>query len=283
MPLRKPSAPTVLSPISTPSKLRRTLELLRTVNTTFRTMTSSSSTSELGDGLLGDELAPTVRQSFRSTPILFYSAVAEQDLRLRMAEQAVDGVYCTSRAMLPTRVRHLVSDLTPALNQLSGMRGLAARVVAECDQDFREIILHLSEIHGNQADIVRSLKHRLTRSQGHQSRQVEPLDSLDALLDQPAISSNLLFNEVLSLSRQHGRHSEEIRAARHSITDYATEVLQRRNILSHALEERTDEGWVIRGGALKPDLTVTDFPTYRSDFLSYRRDIRRLRDLLIDQ
>ena len=112
----------------------------------------------LGDGLRGDELAPAVRQSFRSTPILFYSAVPEQDLRRSMAEKAVDGVYCTSRVMLSTRVQHLVSDLTPALNRLSGMRGLAARVVAECDQDFREIILHLSEEHGSEADIVESFK-----------------------------------------------------------------------------------------------------------------------------
>lgn len=237
----------------------------------------------LGDGLRGDALAPVVRQRFRSTPILFYSAVPERTLRRRMADQGVDGVYCTSRAILSTRVRHLVSDLTPALNRLSGMRGLAARVVAECDQDFREILLHLSDVHGIEGDIVRALKHALTSSQQHQLKQVEPLGTLRPLLDQPAISSGLLFNEVSKQARQHGRDSEEIRDARFAILHYGKEVLQRRNILSHALEERTDDGWVIRGGALKPDLTVAELPTYRSDFLAYRRDIGRLRDLLIDQ
>ena len=237
----------------------------------------------LGDGLRGDELAPEVRQRFRSTPILFYSAVVEQDLRRRMAEKGVDGVYCTSREMLATRVRHLISDLTPALNRLSGMRGLAARVVAECDQAFRQILLHLSDLHGTETEIVQSLKRALTDLQQHHLDQVEPIDTLQALLDQPGISSGLLFKQVMRLTREPRRDSEEIRDARFSITDYGRKVLKRRNILSHALEERTDDGWIIRGGASKPDLTVADFPTYRSDFLAHRRDIARLRDILINE
>ena len=237
----------------------------------------------LGDGLRGDELAPQVRRRFRSTPILFYSAVREQDLRRSMADQGVDGVYCTNRRTLATRVRHLVSDLTPALNRLSGMRGIAARVVAECDEDFREILLHVGSRHDLEDEIVDSLKQALAGSQRKQLERVQATASLTELLAQPPISSGLLFDETNKRTRRLSRDSEELREARVAINEYATLVLRRRNILSHALEERTDSGWVIRGGALKPDLTVEDFPSYRADFLAHRRDIARLRSLLIDQ
>ncbi|MDE0191804.1 MAG: hypothetical protein OXQ90_10655, partial [Gammaproteobacteria bacterium] len=60
-------------------------------------------------------------------------------------------------------------------------------------------------------------------------------------------------------------------------------VLRRRNTLSHALEEATANGWVIRQPGSRPDLTVNDFETFRFDFLAYRRNLERLRDLLIRQ
>ena len=77
--------------------------------------------------------------------------------------------------------------------------------------------------------------------------------------------------------------SEEVREARYSIRRYISLVLERRNILSHALEEKMDTGWVINGGPSRPDLTAADFPTFRSAFLYHRGEIRRLRELLIDQ
>ena len=145
----------------------------------------------LGDDIQGDDLAPTVRQHFRSTPIVFYSAAPEPNLRRRMAEKDIDGVYCTNRAHLAARVDQLVSDLTPALNRLSGMRGLAAQVVAECDEEFRHILTHLGNLHGNEGEIVQSLKNSLARSQEHQAESIQPINNLRELLATPAISSSL--------------------------------------------------------------------------------------------
>ena len=237
----------------------------------------------LGQDRRGDDLAPTVRRHFRSTPIVFYSAVPAGELRRRMAEKGVDGVYCTSRRDLAARVYQLVSDLTPALNRLSGMRGLAAQVVAECDEEFRGILIHLSDLHGNEPEVVQSLRDALASSHRRQAQGAQPIDSLRELLATPTISSGLLFDEVCKRVRTHTPVSEDVREARIAIRDYTSLVLSRRNILSHALEERTEAGWVIDGGPSKPDLTAEDFPNFRSDFLSLRGKIRRLRQLLISQ
>ena len=237
---------------------------------------------ELGQGRQGDELAPIVRRHFRSTPIVFYSAVTERDLRDRMAKKDVDGVYCTDRRFLVARVGQLVSDLTPTLNRLSGMRGLAAQVVAECDEEFRRILIHLSDIHGNESEIIQSLRAAVARSHERQAQQTQSINSLRDLLATPAISSSLLFKEVRRVLKDTDP-SEDVREASLSIRRYSSLVLERRNILSHALEERTDAGWRIDGGSSKPDLTTADFPAFRSDFLHHRGEIRRLRKLLIDQ
>lgn len=237
----------------------------------------------LGGNRLGDALAPKVRKHFRSTPIVFYSAVSVPELRRRMAKKRIDGVYCTSRGTLAKRVERLISDLTPTLNRLSGMRGLAAQVVAECDEEFRRILLHIKDLQGNESAIVQSLKRALASSHGRQAAEASPIGGLSELLSHPAISSGLLFDEVSKRLRPLTPASDELREARLAITDYGSRVLKRRNILSHALEERTAEGWRIDGGIGKPDLTVADFPDFRSDFLSFHGNIRQLRELLISQ
>ena len=236
----------------------------------------------LGDGLRGDKLAPSVRDSFRSTPILFYSNEAESSLRLRMAQENVDGVYCTNRLNLAIRVGELVLDLAPSLNRLSGMRGLAARVVAECDHELRQILLHFSHTEDLGTEIVKSLKERVAGATEDQCVILHPISELPELLLQHSISSAILFREVKRRLRNLDP-TEEIRAARRSLNTYPQEVLRRRNDLAHALEEKTDEGWRISRPGSTGTLTTHDFQRIRSDFLEHLRRIKRVRQLLVGE
>ena len=236
----------------------------------------------LGAGLYGDELAPQVRGQFRSTPILFYSAEEVDALRRRMADRLVEGVYCAHRAGLPGRVRELVSNLTPALNRLSGMRGLAARVVAECDHEFRAILLHWGVEREDEAELVESIKARAREGSDWQLDRAAEITDLAALLDDPVSSSSVLFIEVYRRADAMDV-SDEVRAARHEIRQYRDKVLAVRNTLAHALEQRTADGWRITRRPPNPDLTVHDFDRYRADFLTHLRHVRQLRELLIGQ
>ena len=236
----------------------------------------------LGAGLHGDELAPQVRGQFRSTPILFYSAEEVDALRRRMADRLVEGVYCAHRTELPGRVRELVSDLTPALNRLSGMRGLAARVVAECDHEFRAILLHWGTGREDEDVLVESIKARAKTGSQRLLDEVAKVSDLAGLLDEPVSSSSVLFMEVYERTKAMDV-SDEVRAARREIRQYRDKVLAVRNTLAHALEERTADGWRITRRRSNDDLTVRDFERYRADFLSHLRHVRHLRELLIGQ
>lgn len=236
----------------------------------------------LGRGLRGDELAPQVRRRFRSTPILFYSADTEDNLRRAMAEKRVDGVYCAHRDRLAVRVGELVLDLSPALNRLSGMRGLAARIVAECDQEFRQILRGLTARQVSESDLVASLRRRVSQTRSEQVARLSKKERLEDLLGDQAVSSGLLFAEVFACMEPLSL-TDEVRDARRSIRRYGQLVLERRNTLAHALEKRERDGWKIVRRGSNPDVTVRDFPEYRSQFLSHLRDVRRLRELLVQQ
>ena len=216
----------------------------------------------LGDGRQGDDLAPAIRRDFRSTPILFYSAAEERSLREMMAEKLVDGVYCAQRNSLAVRVSELITDWSPALNRLPGMRGLAAQVVAECDQEFREILNHLAGGENVEADLVRSLKDRV-KAAGHKSYEnIKDIDTVANLLTHRSVSSGNLFNEVKDRIGDEGQ-SDQIKAVRRELRSYPNKMLERRNLLAHALEKRGPSGWTIVRPDASADLTASDFQRYR--------------------
>lgn len=234
----------------------------------------------LGGGLRGDELARQVRAAFRSTTILFYSAEDEASLRDRMAEQRVEGVYCIHRDRLAGRVGELVGHLSPALNRLSSMRGLAARVVAECDQDFRAILAHLGS-KGAAGEIAESLRQRVREAAASQADIVEGLTTLEELLESHAVHSGALYLEVKERARTHGG-DELLSIVRRLHRGFLSQVIGRRNTLAHALEARTDEGWQIVRSSGDP-VTVADFPRYRTEFQTQLGLVRRLREILVDE
>ena len=236
----------------------------------------------LGENLHGDELAPQVRQHFRATPILFYSAEEVNTLRRKMADKLVEGVYCAHRSRLPERIRDLVSDLSPALNRLSGMRGLAARVVAECDHEFRAILLHWGKEREVEANITDSIREQAQQRSDDQLRQAANITDLVDLLDNPVSSSNVLFMEVYKRLDKMDV-SDEVKTTRRELRKYSEKVLAVRNKLAHALEERTADGWKITRQPPNRDLRVQDFEQYRSDFLTHLRHVCQLRKLLIGQ
>ena len=234
----------------------------------------------LGRGLTGDDLAHDIRASFRSTTILFYSAMDEAILRDAMAKKKVEGVYCVHRDRLANRVGELVSHLSPALNRLSSMRGLAARIVAECDHDFRAILGHLGT-NGSADEIVASLKAKISTAAQQQVGTVNSHTTLDGLLGSHAVHSAALFNEVRERANALGG-DELLVIARKLKQGYLSQVINRRNTLAHALEARGENGWHIVRASGDP-VTVDDFPRYRKEFQNQLSLVRRMRALMMGE
>ena len=181
---------------------------------------------------------------------------------------------------MPGRVKELVSDLSPALNRLSGMRGLAARVVAVCDDEFRTVLLHWGTDPEVEAELVESIKEKAQAGSRRQRNRAAEIANLGDLLDDPVSSSGVLFKEVYTRVGEL-EVRDEVKATRYELRQYGEKVLAVRNTLAHVLEEPTADGWRIPRRRANPALTVQDFERFRADFQAHLRHVRQLREFLV--
>lgn len=239
----------------------------------------------------GSVIAPRIRELFPSTTILFYSgSVEEAELRGMMAENRVEGVYCSARTRFIERTGALIEQTARALDRLSGMRGLAMRVVAECDEIMRKTVVamagfdsdHTSRLSELDADVFQFMD-------GVRSAYENSLSSgIEGRLNTRAVDSAKLFNHfrrvikvVIRSPEEFGLSAESvdrIRELRKDTANYVNNVLQRRNVLGHVVEVKSAEGWVLSGSS---EIGVSDFPDIRRLFAVNIDALREISAILI--
>lgn len=245
----------------------------------------------LKDEETGFEIAPQVRKLFPSTTILFYSgSVSESELRRMMAEKEVEGVYCSARTRFIERTGMLIEQTARALDRLSGMRGLAMRVVAECDQIMKVAILHMSNFDPEPPKRFAELDKDVTDFMDGVREKYEGSKKLgiEERLNTRAIDSAKLFSHFRRLTSVAAQNPTEfklsktqtdrLRELRRASAQYDKDVLQKRNILGHVIEIRSDNGWVLQGSK---EISVGDFSEIRQTFAKYIDALREMNELLL--
>lgn len=238
----------------------------------------------------GDELAPRIRQLFPSTTILFYSgSVEEPELRRLIAERKVEGVYCSARSRFIDRAGSLIDQTARSLNRLSGMRGLAMKVVAECDTLMKSAVLSMDQHEPACASKVSDLDNDVLEfmEQRIESYRSAAQSSLKARLDTRAVDSAKLFGHFRRLIQVAAQNPEtfgltaesvdRLRELRRSTSEYPTKVLQKRNLLGHVVEVEGPQGWELAGDN---EISIADFPALRRDFANHVHFIRELVEIV---
>lgn len=238
----------------------------------------------------GDELAPKIRELFPSTTILFYSGSAEeQKLRSLIAEKSVEGVYCCSRVRFTQRAGELIDQTARSLDRLSGMRGLAMRVVAECDDLMKVAMVSMCARDTNCADKVTHLDTDvLTLLDGtKQAYEASRDKDLVARIETRAVDSMKLFKHFRRLTQVAaanpanfglgGTEADRLRELRKSSADYDNKVLRKRNLLGHVIEVEGEAGWVLQGSN---EITTSDFADIRRLFAEHIETFREMKILV---
>jgi CheY-like chemotaxis protein len=241
----------------------------------------------------GDVVAPKIRELFPSTTILFYSGSVEEDeLRHMMAVKKVEGVYCSSRRRFIERTGSLIEQTARSLDRLSGMRGLAMRVVAECDDIMKGAVISMS---GLDPDGQKSLNKLDTDvfdfiSVMKNKYEASLPDGIEGRLKTRVVDSAKLFDHfrrltkvVTSFPDEFGLDAaqvERLRELRRNTTQYTRDVLQRRNILGHAIEVKGISGWVLTGTT---EINVSDFPDIRRLFAVNIDALREMSEILVSK
>ena len=242
---------------------------------------------KLANGVMGDQLAPRARALFKFTPILFYSASeSEAKLRERMAKNCVEGVFCADRRNFTDRAADVIGNLALSLNRLAGMRGLSMEVVAQADDLCREVVKSIGEA-GAAEKICAELDKAVLKSAESAISTFPSLDDLNSRLASRAVDSTKLFNVFRGLLREairstpSGPERDQLMALSAATRTYREDVLKVRNVLGHALENKTDDGWEILDEEGNVFMTVADFPAHRAKFLGNLRSIREIHRLLV--
>lgn len=243
------------------------------------------------NGEEGDDLAPKVRELFPSTTILFYSgSVEEQQLRRMMAERQVEGVYCSARQRFIERTGALIDQTARALDRLSGMRGLAMRVVAECDALMRAAMLSMCKRDPNCSGKVTDLDKDVLEFMESMkvSYEAAVARDLDGRLATRAVDSAKLFKHFRRLTQiaagdplTFGLNEEQVerlRELRRVSAQYDKNVLRKRNILGHVIEVQGESGWVLEGSN---EISVGDFPEIRRIFAAHIDAFREMGGLVV--
>lgn len=239
----------------------------------------------------GDDLAPRVRELFPSTTVLFYSgSVPEEKLRRMIADKQVEGVYCSARQRFIDRTGTLIDHTARSLDRLSGMRGLAMRVVAECDALMKTAVLSMSSRDLNCAGKLGELDEDVLQfiAGMKEAYEASTTGDLGSRLGTRAIDSAKLFKHFRRLTQVaagdpatfglSAEQVERLRELRKNSAQYAQNVLNKRNILGHVIEVQGDQGWVLQGS---DEISVADFPEIRQVFASHIDAFRELSELVV--
>lgn len=239
----------------------------------------------------GDDLAPKVRQLFPSTNILFYSgSVDEQQLRAMIAAKQVEGVYCSARQRFIERTGALIDQTARALDRLSGMRGLAMKVVAECDSLMKVAMLSMCNRDPNCLGKVSALDDDVLKfiTDMKESYEAAISGDLNSRIATRAVDSAKLFKHFRRLTQvaaadpaKFGLDHEQVerlRELRRLSAQYDQSVLKKRNILGHVVEIRGENGWILEGS---DEMSIGDFPEIRRVFASHIDIFREMTGLVV--
>lgn len=239
----------------------------------------------------GVTIAPKIRKLFPSTTILFYSgSVDEEKLRSMMAEKQVEGVYCSHRTRFIARTGALIEQTARSLDRLSGMRGLAMRVVAECDDLMKSAVISMSRRDNDTAKRLRELDSDVFQFMKITQENYESSlsNGIEGRLSSRAVDSAKLFSHFRRLTKVVTSRPNDfqicetkldrLRELRALSAQYTSEVLQKRNILGHVIELKSSAGWVLQGSQ---DISVHDFPDIRRIFALHIDALREMSQILL--
>lgn len=236
----------------------------------------------------GDELAPKIRQLFPATSILFYSgSVDEAKLRQLIAAKEVEGVFCSARARFIERAGALIDQTARSLDRLSGMRGLAMKVVAECDDLLKVAVTSMAARDKNCADKVVELDDHVLEDLTKLKARYEAAEDLDQRFATRAVDSMKLFKHFRRLIKVATKtpatfgieenELDELRELNLSTAQYFENVLNKRNILGHVVEVQGIGGWELSGS---DEIAIGDFPEIRQAFAAHIDAFRRMTELV---
>lgn len=235
---------------------------------------------DLGEGSAkGDTVARRIRNRFSFTDIIFYSGSKPDELRQKVKDQGIDGVYCLPRRELRVQLLERVDDVVKRTSRLEAMRGLAVVTAGRGDEHLRNILraIHAGLDEAGQAELIGHIDKEVRATAERNQTRYDGLTDLEARLADFACTSMAL----LKAAKEFVGRREELKAEREILGKYQPDVIEVRNNFGHIVEEVRDDGWAIV--SKKGEIKKEDFPTFRKNFSLHLKNLSSLEALVAAQ
>ena len=234
------------------------------------------------DNQTGPRWAAVLRnRHFPFTDILFYGGDSAKELRARMAEADVDGVFCANRADVREALQGIISVHFRRWTEAGAMRGLAVGIAAEMDDLLRAVCLDVATHHGDpvKGTIYSKSAKRAEKRSKERPRIIEKHvkeDALAALLHEHTEFSSADLVAVISWFSEcvPGIDAE---AAAAFVKRYMEDVIWKRNTLAHGKFDAASQTFTDAKGRTFP-VTPESCKQFRVILRSYRKELLAMRE-----
>ncbi|KJG17088.1 hypothetical protein [Photobacterium angustum] len=207
------------------------------------------------------------------TDMIFYSGQIPEELRERLFEKKVDGVFIVHRPSFFDDIEPIVEDHIKKMSDMNNMRGVVMSETSNMDLKLRETFIDKCKALSSESleNSLQELKDRMTRQLKEKQEKVDQLVSLEEAISNHFITT---FDQVrIALKSVSGELGNEILKERSLVHKVQIE----RNKLAHQKAELTEDGRMLLHGKKEPyEYNFDEFKRMRNELLEAHRHIDML-------
>jgi DNA-binding response OmpR family regulator len=239
--------------------------------------------NKLGESFGGDDgphWASMVRRMFPYTDIVFYGQDAAVELRQKIAEAAVDGVYCSYRPSLVEHLRDLIAVHVRRWTDAPAMRGLAVGIAAELDDILRAACIEVASHHEKKVrefvytKVTNDVNDRSKRRPKVIGEYIQADDYRQLFHEHQEFGALELAKTIRRLAD--AIEGQAVEDAKDFFERYKQDVVEPRNVLAHGICD--DATGVFTLGDRKFATTEEECRKFRVTLRNYRDQLREIRD-----
>lgn len=232
------------------------------------------------DGPDGADLAKKIRQKLRYTDMIYYSSASQKELRSRIAEVGLDGVYCCSRLRLAETTTAIIDVHIHRYTQDSNLRGLVVSKLSDFDHQVKSALLTCNNLVTNEAGETmrqRLIEAIIEKSEGVK-KDVEKISEKtfkDILFSRGAdtgISYNILLKIIDGATIQSCSSCSSI------LKDYMVDIIEMRNVLAHGEYNSKEKKFTL--GRREIQLNDATCRKIRNDLLRHEANLKSIERLI---
>ncbi|MFA6104497.1 MAG: hypothetical protein WC721_20080 [Victivallaceae bacterium] len=225
----------------------------------------------------GDKLIQLIRDMKIFSTIIFYSQDGEEILRNKLANRKLEGVFCLDRrtGFESSKFKDIISNTIRRTEDPNFIRGLVMAETSDLDMsmlDVKKAIFSSKKLTKEKhAAVEKKAKEYIIVQSNQNKQQAEDLQVSELIL-KPFFDSNKkhrLLKHLLEKSESE------------SLKNYASEIIDERNIFAHAREEISSAGQKVLISHIDPTPRIIDenlCKAVRSNIKKYKVIFQGLKD-----